>query len=83
MLLLAGVRMFNTGSPEFVLAFPSLGPTELIIILIIVVLIFGVNKIPQLGKGIGEGIKNFKSAIKSAQDESDDKPEDKSKEEKA
>ncbi|HSW39343.1 MAG TPA: twin-arginine translocase TatA/TatE family subunit [Acidobacteriota bacterium] len=41
-----------------------LGTTELIIIAVIVVLIFGVNKIPQLGKGLGEGIRNFKSSIK-------------------
>ena len=58
--------------------FGSLGMGELIIILIIVILIFGVNKIPQLGKGLGEGIRNFKSAIKAAQEE----PEDKAKEEK-
>jgi len=44
--------------------FGPVGTTELIIILVIVVLIFGVNKIPQLGKGLGEGIRNFKSSIK-------------------
>ncbi len=54
--------------------FGSLGMGELLIILLIVILIFGVNKIPQLGKGLGEGIKNFKSAIKSAQDEPEEKP---------
>jgi sec-independent protein translocase protein TatA len=51
----------------------GLGTTELIIILVIVVLIFGVNKIPQLGKGLGEGIRNFKSAIKTAHEEPDEK----------
>jgi sec-independent protein translocase protein TatA len=60
---------------------PHLGATELLIILVIVVLIFGVNKIPQLGKGIGEGIKNFKSAIKSVHEDEEDKT-DKTKEEK-
>ena len=40
-----------------------IGTTELIIILVIVVLIFGVNKIPQLGKGLGEGIRNFRSSM--------------------
>jgi sec-independent protein translocase protein TatA len=48
----------------------SLGMPELLVILVIVVLIFGVNKIPQLGKGLGEGIKNFKSALKSGEENS-------------
>ena len=56
---------------------PHLGTTELIIILVIVVLIFGVNKIPQLGKGIGEGIRNFKTSLKAGQDESPNKDESK------
>lgn len=52
----------------------GMGTTELVIVLVIVILIFGVNKIPQLGKGLGEGIKNFKSAIKTAQDDPEEKP---------
>jgi sec-independent protein translocase protein TatA len=52
---------------------PRLGTGELIVILIIVVLIFGVNKIPQLGKGLGEGIRNFKSSLKAAQEDPSDK----------
>ena len=54
---------------------PHLGTGELIIILIMVVLIFGVNKIPQLGKGLGEGIRNFKSSLKASQEEPQDKNE--------
>jgi sec-independent protein translocase protein TatA len=50
---------------------PNLGMGELLVILVIVVLIFGVNKIPQLGKGLGEGIRNFKSAMKAGEEESD------------
>ena len=46
----------------------SLGMGELLVILVVVVLIFGVNKIPQLGKGLGEGIRNFKSALKESED---------------
>lgn len=53
----------------------GLGMGELLVILLIVVLIFGVNKIPQLGKGLGEGIKNFKSAVKTSPDEADQKAE--------
>jgi len=51
-----------------------MGTTELLIVLAIVVLIFGVNKIPQLGKGLGEGIRNFKSAIKTAHEDPEEKP---------
>ncbi len=45
--------------------FGSLGLPELLIILAIVVLIFGVNKLPRLGKGLGEGIRNFKDSVKT------------------
>jgi sec-independent protein translocase protein TatA len=51
----------------------GLGTGELIVILVIVILIFGVNKIPQLGKGLGEGIRNFKSSLKAGQEEPHDK----------
>jgi sec-independent protein translocase protein TatA len=54
---------------------PHLGTGELVVILIIVVLIFGVNKIPQLGKGLGEGIRNFKSSLKAGQEETQNKDE--------
>jgi len=57
----------------------GLGTQELIIILIIVVLVFGVNKIPQLGKGLGEGIRNFKSSIKEISEDSDKKQSEKEK----
>jgi sec-independent protein translocase protein TatA len=41
-----------------------LGLPEMLIILAIVILIFGANRLPELGKGIGQGIKNFKSGMK-------------------
>jgi sec-independent protein translocase protein TatA len=41
---------------------------ELLIILLIVVVLFGANKIPQLGKGLGEGIRSFKKSL-SGEDE--------------
>ncbi len=41
----------------------GLGMTELIIILVIVLIIFGAGKIPEVGGALGKGIKNFKSAV--------------------
>jgi len=41
---------------------------ELLIILVIVVLLFGAKKIPELAKGLGSGIKNFKNAVKEDDD---------------
>lgn len=46
----------------------SLGLPELLIILFIVILIFGANRLPELGKGIGKGIRNFKDATKEGAD---------------
>ena len=42
----------------------SLGFPELVVILVIVILIFGANRLPEIGKGIGKGIRNFKDATK-------------------
>jgi sec-independent protein translocase protein TatA len=49
--------------------FGSLGFGEIVLILLIVILIFGTSRIPELGRGLGEGIKNFKKAIKGEEDE--------------
>jgi len=42
-----------------------LGPAELLIIAILVLFLFGGKRLPEMGKGLGEGIKNFKKAFKS------------------
>lgn len=46
-----------------------LGLPEMLIILAIVILIFGANRLPELGKGVGSAIKNFKSSMKETTDE--------------
>ncbi len=48
--------------------FGPIGMPEMLIILAIVILIFGANRLPQLGKGIGAGIKNFKAGMKGPDD---------------
>jgi sec-independent protein translocase protein TatA len=49
--------------------FGSLGFGEIVLILLIVILIFGTSRIPELGRGLGEGIKNFKKAVKGGEEE--------------
>jgi len=46
--------------------FGSLGFTELVLILIIVLIIFGAGKLPQLGEGVGKAIKGFKKSVHEA-----------------
>src|ERR1044071_7506481 len=46
-----------------------LGAPELVIILIIVFFLFGAKRLPEMGKGIGEGIKNFKKSMKHDDDD--------------
>ena len=52
---------------------PKLGPLELVIILVIVLLIFGAGKLPQIGGAIGKSIKEFRKA----KDEESEKPAEK------
>ena len=49
-----------------------LGVMELLIILAIIILIFGASRLPELGKGTGKGIKNFREANRSAGGDKDD-----------
>jgi sec-independent protein translocase protein TatA len=58
-----------------VFAIMGLGPTELIVILVILLLLFGGSKLPGLAKGLGQSIKEFKKAAKEGDD--DDKSEKK------
>jgi len=54
----------------------SLGIWEILLILLVIALIFGGKKLPQLGKGLGEGITNFKNSLKRDKNEKEEKEED-------
>jgi sec-independent protein translocase protein TatA len=45
------------------------GIPELVIILFIIILIFGANRLPEIGRGIGKGIRNFKEATRDGQND--------------
>jgi sec-independent protein translocase protein TatA len=55
--------------------FGPVGPTELVLIVLIVVIIFGARRLPELGKSLGEGIKNFRKSITAKEKESETKDE--------
>jgi len=53
-------------------------PMHLLIIFFIALLVFGPKKLPELGKGLGEGIRALKAGMKEGESKPDSKPEDKS-----
>ena len=53
----------------------NLGAPELLLILAIVVILFGAGKLPQLGKGLGEGIRNFKQGMRDGEEPAKDQNE--------
>jgi sec-independent protein translocase protein TatA len=61
----------------------GIGMPELIIILVIILIIFGAGKLPDIGAGIGKGIKNFKKATTEVENEETKKIEEEEPEKKA
>lgn len=51
----------------------GLGTQEILLIVVVAVLLFGGKKIPELAKGLGEGIRNFKSSVKGEEEKVDEK----------
>lgn len=62
--------------------FGNLGATEIILIVLVILLLFGAKKIPELAQGIGKGMKEFKKAVKDVEEEVKKTDEDLKKEEK-
>jgi sec-independent protein translocase protein TatA len=54
-----------------------LSPADIVVVSVIALLLFGGKKIPELAKGLGEGIHNFKSALKGDEERAVEKPEEK------
>ncbi|MCD4654452.1 twin-arginine translocase TatA/TatE family subunit [bacterium] len=48
------------------------GTTEILILLLLLAIIFGARKLPELGKGLGEGIRNFRKTVKDDSDDNDE-----------
>ncbi len=54
-----------------------LSETHIILVVLLVALIFGARKLPEIGAGLGKGIKNFKNSVKDTKDNEPEKLEDK------
>ena len=50
-------------------------PWQLILILLVIVVIFGASKLPELGRGLGEGMRNFKKALSGEEEKKESKEE--------
>ena len=59
----------------------GIGAQELLLILLVILLLFGAKKIPELAQGLGKGIREFRKAVKDTKEELE-KPEEESKPEK-
>jgi len=62
---------------ESLVLFFNLGPGEIVIIALVVLLIFGGKKIPELMKGLGKGVKSFKEGMNEVTDLGEEKKESK------
>ena len=49
------------------------GPMEVVVILVVVLLLFGAKRLPEIGRALGEGIREFKKSIKGLEDDRDNK----------
>ena len=61
--------------------FGSLGPTELIIALVIILLLFGAKKVPELARGLGSGVREFRAGTREGEIEDKKKEEERRKDE--
>ena len=55
---------------------PNIGPLEIIIVLIIALVVFGPKRLPELGRSMGKGIREFRGSVTGKHDDDDDDDED-------
>jgi sec-independent protein translocase protein TatA len=60
--------------------FSQIGPLEIIVVLVIVLLIFGPKRLPGLGRSLGSGMRNFKDSISGHHDDEDDEERERERE---
>lgn len=61
--------LFEALLPKFVMLFGGIGGPEVILILVVILLLFGAKKIPDLARGLGKGIREFKDASQEIKNE--------------
>ncbi|MCK4857299.1 MAG: twin-arginine translocase TatA/TatE family subunit [candidate division Zixibacteria bacterium] len=60
---------FGICLPDIVLFFGGIGPPEIILIFLVILILFGAKRIPDIAQGIGRGIRDFRKALKDSTDE--------------
>ncbi|MEM9290260.1 MAG: twin-arginine translocase TatA/TatE family subunit [Acidobacteriota bacterium] len=60
--------MLTPVAPATLAFLPTLGVTELVVIFLIILVLFGSSRLPGIGRGLGEGISNFKRALTGRED---------------
>ena len=54
---------------------PNIGPMEVLVVLIIALVVFGPKRLPELGRSVGKGIREFRGSVSGAPDDEHDKPQ--------
>lgn len=60
---------------SYPLAILGLGPGELILLFVVILIVFGASRLPQIGSSLGKGLKNFRKGLKGEEDEEEDEDE--------
>lgn len=69
---MCGIGIFFRHSKKFLAMFNAMNPGSILLIALVVLLLFGGKKIPELMKGLGRGVKEFKDATNKDEKEQDD-----------